>query len=61
VNREDRGLEDRLFKQYEAELNGEAARRRSEENARREQWEREEEIRVWASRIGSPLPRDLEE
>ncbi len=54
-------LEDRLFRQYEAELDGSAARRRSEENARLEQMEREEEIRVWAARTGSPLPRDLEE
>ncbi len=58
--RQDRGYEDRLFAEYQDELNGEAARRRSEENARLEQREREEEIRVWAARTGSPLPRDLE-
>ncbi len=50
-----------FFRQYEDALNGEAARRQSEENSRREQREREEEIRVWAARTGSPLPRDLEE
>ncbi len=57
----DRELENLLYKQYEDALNREAARRQSEENARREQRERGEEIRVWAARMGSPLPRDLQE
>jgi len=56
----DHELEDLLFRRYEAELDGSAARRRSEESARREQREREEEIRRWAEQTGSPLPRDLE-
>ena len=57
----DTELEDRLFAEYEAELNGSAALRRSEAKARQEQLEREEEVRVWAERTGSPLPRDLED
>ncbi len=57
----DREYEDLLYKQYEDELSGEAARRRSIENARRDQREREEEIRAWAEQTGSPLPRDFEE
>lgn len=52
--------EERLYRQYQEELNGVAARRRSIENARREQRERESEWRAWAEQTGSPLPRDIE-
>jgi hypothetical protein len=51
---------ERLYKEYLGELSGEAARRRSLENARQEQREREEDIRSWAKEVGSPLPRDFE-
>ncbi len=57
----DREYEERLYRRYEDELSGEAARRRSIEDARRDQREREEEIRAWAEQTGSPLPRDFEE
>lgn len=56
----ERAVEERLYQQFLAEMSGEAARRRSIEKARLEQQEREEEIRSWAERIGSPLPRDFE-
>jgi hypothetical protein len=51
---------ERLYKEYLDESSGEAARRRSIENARMEQREREAEWRTWAEATGSPLPRDFE-
>jgi hypothetical protein len=52
--------DDELYQGYIDELSGAAARRRAVEKAHQEQKEREEEIRLWAERTGSPLPRDLE-
>ncbi|MDP9439923.1 MAG: hypothetical protein M3P49_14475 [Actinomycetota bacterium] len=57
---DDRVTEDQLYRQYQDELSGEAARRRSIENARKEQREREEDWRAWAEQTGSPLPIDLQ-
>jgi hypothetical protein len=51
---------ERLYGEYLDESSGEAAGRRSMENARMEQREREDEWRAWAELTGSPLPRDFE-
>lgn len=58
---QDHMSDDQLYEKYLSELNGESARRRSISDAREEQREREEEIRLWAEYTGSPLPRGLEE
>ncbi len=52
--------DDQLYVQYLDLLSGEAARRRSIEDAREEQRQTEQEVRAWAEYTGSPLPRDLE-
>lgn len=53
--------DDELYSEYRDLLSGEAARRRSIEDAREDQREREQELRSWAAYSGSPLPRDLED
>jgi hypothetical protein len=53
--------DDALYEQYLDEMSGEAQRRCSIEHARRDQLEREQDIKRWAEQTGSPLPRDLEE
>ncbi len=53
--------DDELYEQYRDLLSGEAARRRSIEDAREEQRQTEREWRSWAEHVGSPLPRNLEE
>ncbi len=52
--------DDALYREYLAMLSGDAARRRSIEDAREEQRQTEREWRSWAEHVGSPLPRNLE-
>ncbi len=52
--------DDDLYQEYRDALSGEAARRRSIEEAREDQRQTEREWRSWAEHVGSPLPRNLE-
>ncbi len=52
--------DDEIFQSYEEQLDGKANRRRSIENARLEQREREEEMVEYLKHTGNPLPTHME-